>query len=229
MSRSFTFGELTMIQYRCANCGYEMQSGEALSEGAVLCPKCQAKTMVELPAGAKPAPPMARIDPDPSPDAGLAVPVAKEVVSEDPLGDVVKASRAALSRAIAPKPRAAGGRGGARPMTRPAAGVRPMTGVRGMGVKGATAPYAVAALTAGIISLACILGFVTFPMAGIIGILAGPAAVILALSSKGMIQRNPSRYTGDGMATAGLVLGIIGLALGILAVLQQVMGTVIHR
>jgi DNA-directed RNA polymerase subunit RPC12/RpoP len=224
MSRSFTFGEPTMIQYRCANCGYEMQSGEALGEGTVLCPKCQAKTMVELPAMAKSAPPMARIDPDPSPAAMQAVPVAKEAGSEDPLGDVVAASRAALSRAIAPKPRAAGGRVGGRPMARSAIGARSMTGVRG-----GNAPYSVAALATGIISLACILGFVTFPMAGIIGILAGPAAVILALSSKGMIQRNPGRYSGDGMATAGLVMGIIGLALGILAVLQQVVGTVIHR
>ena len=62
------------------------------------------------------------------------------------------------------------------------------------------APGAVASLVCGIIGLL------------ICQIVLGPIAVVLALGAKKRIKADP-RYTGDGMATAGLILGIVALSL----------------
>jgi hypothetical protein len=211
-----------MVRYRCANCGYQMQSPEVLGEGAALCPKCRAQTLVALPQEAEEplaaAIPVARSD-EPE-DAPPPAP------PEDPLGDLVSASRAALSKAIAPKPgaRTAGSRAaGARSVV--AARVAPRAaGARYAGPPGATAPYAVAALIVGILSVAAVFGYIALPMAGFLGLLAGPAALVMGLSSKGMIARHPGRYKGEGMAMAGVVLGAIGGIAGILSILSQFMG-----
>ena len=43
-----------------------------------------------------------------------------------------------------------------------------------------------------------------------LGVLIGPAAIILAVLGKKDIQRSNGTQTGEGMATAGLVTGIVG-------------------
>lgn len=53
---------------------------------------------------------------------------------------------------------------------------------------------------------------------GIIGIIICPIvlsvlALVFGIQSKGEIDRNPGAYTNRGQAQAGVVLGIIGLAL----------------
>jgi hypothetical protein len=64
-----------------------------------------------------------------------------------------------------------------------------------------------------IASLACgIAGFVVFP------ILASIAAIVLGISARGEIRRDPA-LGGEGMATAGLVLGWLGVALAVLGLL----------
>jgi len=80
--------------------------------------------------------------------------------------------------------------------------------VVGMGPYGAAvlqeAPGAKAALIWGIASLFCC------------GIICGPIAISKASSAKEMCDQYPAHYTGGSMATAGKVLGIIGLIIGIL-------------
>jgi len=64
-----------------------------------------------------------------------------------------------------------------------------------------TAPGAVASLVCGILGLLCF------------GFLFGPIAIILATQARGAVRRGRGIYSGDGLAIAGLVLGIIGTAL----------------
>jgi hypothetical protein len=45
------------------------------------------------------------------------------------------------------------------------------------------------------------------------GVLVGPVAIILAVQGKKDIRRSNGTQTGDGMATAGLVTGIVGTVL----------------
>jgi hypothetical protein len=61
---------------------------------------------------------------------------------------------------------------------------------------------ATAALVCGIVG--CLCGF---------GIILGPVAIYLATTAKREIRASGGRLTGEGMATAGLVLGIIAVAL----------------
>ena len=67
-----------------------------------------------------------------------------------------------------------------------------------------------------IAALACgIAGLTVFP------ILASLAAVVLGIMARDEIGRDPA-LGGEGMATAGLVLGWIGVALGVLGLLLVV-------
>jgi hypothetical protein len=65
---------------------------------------------------------------------------------------------------------------------------------------------------------------------GILGLfICGPIFGIAALSqankAKKLIAENPEHYTGEGLATAGLVMGIIDLALWALFILSQLAAT----
>lgn len=60
-------------------------------------------------------------------------------------------------------------------------------------------------------------------IAGIIGVtllpfLASIVAIITGHLARGEIRRNPARYSGDGMAVTGLVLGYIGVVLTVLVI-----------
>ena len=50
------------------------------------------------------------------------------------------------------------------------------------------------------------------------GVLTGPFAIWLGLSARGEIDREPGRYSNRSHAVAGLVCGIIGSALALMAV-----------
>lgn len=66
-----------------------------------------------------------------------------------------------------------------------------------------------------IASLVCaIVGFFFF------GILLGVIAVVLAYQARSLIRTDPLRFRGDGLARAGLVLGIVDIVLNVLFVLR---------
>ncbi len=73
-----------------------------------------------------------------------------------------------------------------------------------------TSGYAIAGLVCGILSLPGVMcgGFIL----GIIGI-------VLSLTARGRILREPGRWDGDGLAVAGLVTSIVGTVFGLLAML----------
>ncbi|HEX7740531.1 MAG TPA: DUF4190 domain-containing protein [Marmoricola sp.] len=52
-----------------------------------------------------------------------------------------------------------------------------------------------------------------------IGPLASPFAIGFGISARRAIRREPGRWGGEGMATAGIVLGIIGVVLLVVIVL----------
>jgi hypothetical protein len=65
---------------------------------------------------------------------------------------------------------------------------------------------AVGAMVTGIIALLC-------GGLGIAGIVIGPAALIMGIAARKRIQRSNGWSRGQGMATAGIVLGIIATVL----------------
>lgn len=75
-------------------------------------------------------------------------------------------------------------------------------------------PKAVWALVLGILSITCC-GFFT-----------GIAAIVLGSSAKKEIAASGGRQSGEGMATAGFVTGIIGSVLGVLMIALFVLGLV---
>ena len=77
------------------------------------------------------------------------------------------------------------------------------------------APGAVGGMVCGIIAAA--LGIMC--IGTIFCVVLGIVAIFQAKSARQQIAANPLVYGGRGMATAGLVLGIIGLCLGVLDVL----------
>jgi hypothetical protein len=82
-------------------------------------------------------------------------------------------------------------------------------GYSAYGVPPVQHPQVVAALVTGL------LGVLTCPFVGVAGIVLGAKA-------RREIDADPQRYTGRGMATAGLVLGIIGTILTVLLVLGAI-------
>ena len=82
-------------------------------------------------------------------------------------------------------------------------------------------PGAVASMVCGIIgtalSLPCCgaLSVIT----GIAGLALGIVALVLARKAKALLAANPDAYTGQGMATAGFVLGIVAISLACLCIL----------
>ena len=78
-----------------------------------------------------------------------------------------------------------------------------------------TAPYAVASMVLGILSVV-VSGLGITLVLGIIG---------LVLSNKGLAEyrKSPERYKGEGMLQAGQITSIVGIALGCLAILALVL------
>jgi hypothetical protein len=81
-------------------------------------------------------------------------------------------------------------------------------------------PKATAALVVGIVSVA---GAFTC----ILPILAAPVAWVLGAQARKQIRSAPQQWSGDGRATAGMVLGIIGTVLLVLAVILLVVLVVV--
>jgi hypothetical protein len=81
-------------------------------------------------------------------------------------------------------------------------------------------PRATAAMVVGIVALAG--GFTC-----ILPILAAPVAWVLGAQARGQIRRTPQQWGGEGKATAGMVLGIIGTILLLLGILALVVIVVV--
>ena len=76
----------------------------------------------------------------------------------------------------------------------------------------ATAPGAVASVWCGVI------GFFLF------GFILGPAAIANAAKAKTVLGEHPDQYDGGGLATTGMVLGVIdilGAVFGLVVMLSQ--------
>ncbi len=69
-------------------------------------------------------------------------------------------------------------------------------------------PMAVAALVVGIFSLLC-------GLAGCLGIVLGPVAIGLSVAARRRIATSGGLLGGSGLATAGLVCGIVGLVVSV--------------
>jgi uncharacterized membrane protein len=67
---------------------------------------------------------------------------------------------------------------------------------------------AIGALVCGVFSGLC-------GLAGIAGLVIGPVAIVLALVSRKRISNSEGSLRGQGLATAGLVLGVIGTIVSI--------------
>jgi|WetSurMetagenome_2_1015567.scaffolds.fasta_scaffold53069_3 hypothetical protein len=189
-----------MFLYRCANCQYEMQSEESLGAVPAACPKCLERTLVAVPIVQRPAP-----EPVTQPD--------------DPLAGLVAAGRAAQAKVQAK----------VHDMTRPAGPPRPPVGrpmpgrppVRYAGAARGNAPGAMASIICGILAVltfATVLG----------GIALGAVALFTGLSARNEISRNPGRYTGEGMATAGIIMGLVGAGLAVLALVGGILDQIRH-
>ncbi|MCX6510879.1 MAG: DUF4190 domain-containing protein [Actinobacteria bacterium] len=65
---------------------------------------------------------------------------------------------------------------------------------------------AIAAMVCGILSITC---------TGFVGIILGPTALGLGINGRRVIARSNGWKKGDGMATTGIVLGVIGIVFSI--------------
>jgi hypothetical protein len=72
--------------------------------------------------------------------------------------------------------------------------------------------YPPAPRTSGKAMWAMIVGIVSIVFC-YLGVLIGPVAIILAVQGKKDIKRSNGTQTGEGMATAGLITGIVGTVL----------------
>jgi len=69
-----------------------------------------------------------------------------------------------------------------------------------------TSGFAVTALVLGIASITC---------AGFVGIILAPLAVVFGVRSRRAISVSNGWRTGDGLAVAGIVLGVIGIVISV--------------
>ena len=88
----------------------------------------------------------------------------------------------------------------------------PGHGPRRAGAKqGGNSGLAIGSLVCGILSLLCCMSIV-----------AGPAAIVLGVMARREIDRSGGRLGGRGMALAGIIMGSIGAALGLLGIIAQI-------
>jgi hypothetical protein len=74
---------------------------------------------------------------------------------------------------------------------------------------------ATGALVGGILALLC-------GVAGGAGVVIGPVAVVLGLTARRRIRQAPGALKGDGLAVAGIVMGIVGAVISIVWILVLV-------
>jgi hypothetical protein len=79
--------------------------------------------------------------------------------------------------------------------------------------------------TLGIISLIC--GILSLLCC--ISVLTGPLGLILGYLQKKKIAENPSEYGGAGLATAGMITGGLGTALGVILIILQIFFGVLNN
>lgn len=77
---------------------------------------------------------------------------------------------------------------------------------------------AIGALIVGVLSILC--------SWACIGIILGPTAAIMGFISSQRIKQMPGTLGGGGLATAGLITGIIGTVLTILFIILYVVGAI---
>lgn len=65
---------------------------------------------------------------------------------------------------------------------------------------------AIASLVLGIASLTC---------SGVVGIIVAPIALVFGVRARRTISQSNGWRTGDGMAVAGIVLGVIGIVISV--------------
>jgi len=70
-----------------------------------------------------------------------------------------------------------------------------------------TLSLATASLVLGILSIMCL------------GFFAGIPAVICGHMAKSTFKKEPEKYSGDGLATAGLILGYVGIAISLVGLI----------
>lgn len=88
-----------------------------------------------------------------------------------------------------------------------------------------TAPGATGSLVCGIISLCSMFFGCCCPFLGLIGVILGAISVYQGLSARKLCAQN-DRFVGEGMALAGLILGIIGIVINLLITLLMLVGMV---
>jgi hypothetical protein len=69
--------------------------------------------------------------------------------------------------------------------------------------------------TSGLAVTSLVLGIASLTCAGILGIILAPLALIFGVRARRMISQSNGWRRGDGMAIAGIVLGLIGIVVSI--------------
>jgi hypothetical protein len=63
-------------------------------------------------------------------------------------------------------------------------------------------------------------------LVGILPLVGGIGGIVTGMLARREISARPDQYTGEGMARAGIILGWIGIALGMLFLCALVLGLV---
>ncbi len=66
----------------------------------------------------------------------------------------------------------------------------------------------------GLAVAALVCGIASVTVAIMVGVLAGPAAVVLGIKARGQVKRDPERYGGAGLAAGGIATGALGVLAG---------------
>ena len=84
-------------------------------------------------------------------------------------------------------------------------------------------PPAAAGESKGLALGSLICGILSFTICGSMGILLGPVAIVLGFIGKKRADERPAEYGGRGLALAGMITGVLGLLVGILALAYVVL------
>ncbi|GAA4813926.1 DUF4190 domain-containing protein [Nocardioides caeni] len=82
-------------------------------------------------------------------------------------------------------------------------------------------PMAITSLVLGVVGIVGVV-LAPFLLVSLVAVLASPFAIWLGISSRRQIQANPRQHSGEGLALAGLITGIVGIVLGLLMLLVVV-------